>query len=192
MSTTAAVALYGLSMITPPLITQVCTLLIPPISVALAQAQNGGYGGGYGGFNGFGGGNNPYNGASNGGSGSAGSGSTGSGNTGSGSTGFGGDPYSSNGSNFLGLSFAKAETLRTTHGILAALAFVIFFPGGAITIRLIPSKYVLWLHAACQILAYLLFVAAFGIGIYLVSTIQIDFVKLVSYVDRHYLLPTYD
>jgi hypothetical protein len=58
------------------------------------------------------------------------------------------------------------------HGVLASLAFVIFFPFGAISIRLFSFPGLLWFHAVVQVVAYLLFIAAFGIGIYLATQIH--------------------
>jgi hypothetical protein len=58
------------------------------------------------------------------------------------------------------------------HGVLASLAFVIFFPFGAIGIRLFSFPGLVWFHAVVQVIAYLLFIAAFGIGIYLATQIH--------------------
>ncbi|KAL1797220.1 hypothetical protein ACET3X_003826 [Alternaria dauci] len=53
------------------------------------------------------------------------------------------------------------------HGVLASLAFVIFFPAGSIAIRLASFPGVLWFHALFQIFAYMTYTAAFGLGIWL-------------------------
>ncbi|KAK3678334.1 hypothetical protein LTR78_001631 [Recurvomyces mirabilis] len=53
------------------------------------------------------------------------------------------------------------------HASLAGIAFVALFPGGAILIRLANLKSVIWIHAAMQALAYIVFVAAAALGIYL-------------------------
>ena len=58
------------------------------------------------------------------------------------------------------------------HGVLACLAFVIFFPFGAISIRLFSFPGLLWFHAIVQALAYLIYIAAFGLGIYLATQIR--------------------
>jgi signal transduction histidine kinase len=55
------------------------------------------------------------------------------------------------------------------HGVLASLAFVILFPAGAIAIRLASFPGVVWLHAVFQVFAYLVYVAAFGLGVYIAS-----------------------
>jgi hypothetical protein len=53
------------------------------------------------------------------------------------------------------------------HGIIAALAFVVFFPGGAICIRLIPKKAAFWIHVTFEMIAFALYIAAFGMGVFL-------------------------
>jgi len=55
------------------------------------------------------------------------------------------------------------------HGTLAALAFVIFFPAGAISIRLCSFPGIIWLHAAFQVFAYAVYLAAFGLGVYVAN-----------------------
>ena len=62
-----------------------------------------------------------------------------------------------------------SDMLVTAHGAIGALAFLVFFPSGAIFIR-VPflSKFGgIWVHAAIQIFAYCLFIAAAGLGIYI-------------------------
>ncbi|KAF2728635.1 CBD9-like protein [Polyplosphaeria fusca] len=61
------------------------------------------------------------------------------------------------------------RTMLIAHGTLAALAFVIFFPMGAIAIRLASFPGVVWLHAAFQVFAYLVYIAAFGLGVYIAN-----------------------
>jgi hypothetical protein len=59
------------------------------------------------------------------------------------------------------------------HGVLASLAFVILFPAGAIVIRLASFPGVVWLHAAFQTFAYLIYIAAFGLGVYLATEMNL-------------------
>lgn len=61
------------------------------------------------------------------------------------------------------------RTMLIAHGVLAALAFVILFPSGAIAIRLASFTGVVWLHAAFQVFAFLVYIAAFGLGVYLAT-----------------------
>ncbi|CAD0014361.1 unnamed protein product [Aureobasidium pullulans] len=104
-----------------------------------------------------------------GGSSSSGSSGYGSGSSGSSSSGFGG---SAGFSIPFGGDFEKAQRAQIAHGVLASLAFVIFFPFGAISIRLFSFRGLLWFHAIVQVLAYLIYIAAFGIGIYLATQIR--------------------
>jgi len=67
----------------------------------------------------------------------------------------------------------KATSYRTVHGILAAVAFAILFPIGAMTMRLVPGRAALWLHALTQLVAYVSFTAAVGLGIWLVREVRI-------------------
>jgi len=61
----------------------------------------------------------------------------------------------------------KYERIRLAHGAAAGTAFVGLFPIGAILIRLAGFKGVVWVHAAIQTLAYVLFIAAFGLGLWM-------------------------
>jgi hypothetical protein len=71
------------------------------------------------------------------------------------------------------------KTMLIAHGVLASLAFVILFPAGAIAIRLASFPGVVWLHAAFQVFAYLIYVAAFGIGVYMAN--EMNLVSLPRY-----------
>ncbi|KAF2107466.1 hypothetical protein BDV96DRAFT_653807 [Lophiotrema nucula] len=68
-----------------------------------------------------------------------------------------------------GGNFTSQKKMLIAHGVLAALAFVIFFPMGAIAIRLASFPGVVWFHAAFQAFAYLVYIAAFGLGVYLAN-----------------------
>ncbi|KAK0616743.1 hypothetical protein B0T14DRAFT_538527 [Immersiella caudata] len=52
---------------------------------------------------------------------------------------------------------------------------VILFPLGSIFMRVIPGRFAIWIHAAAQMIAYLVYIAAVGLGIYLVRMVQIPF-----------------
>ena len=88
----------------------------------------------------------------------------------------GSNPYSPNTGgnfNFDPFSFFSSGTkILTAHAVLASLAFVVFFPTGGILIRLC-SFHGLWLlHGLFQIFAYLLYIAAFGLGIYMATNLR--------------------
>lgn len=65
------------------------------------------------------------------------------------------------------------DTLTTAHGTLASLAFVALFPAGAILIRVANFAGLVWLHAAIQTVGFLLFIAAFGLGIYIATQLSL-------------------
>jgi hypothetical protein len=60
------------------------------------------------------------------------------------------------------------------HGVLAALAFVIFFPVGAILIRLGSFRGVWLAHGIFQFFAYIVYIVAFGLGVYMVNKIPVN------------------
>ncbi|RYP13045.1 hypothetical protein DL767_010918 [Monosporascus sp. MG133] len=62
---------------------------------------------------------------------------------------------------------------REVHGILAAIAFVGLFPLGSIFVRVIPGRFAWIVHAITQTVAYIVFIGAAVLGLYLVNTIQI-------------------
>jgi hypothetical protein len=70
-------------------------------------------------------------------------------------------------------SGGNQRTMLIAHGVLASLAFVILFPSGAIAIRLASFPGIVWLHAAFQVFAYLVYIAAFGLGVYLATQLNL-------------------
>lgn len=58
------------------------------------------------------------------------------------------------------------SNILLVHGIFASLAFLVFFPVGAIIIRLGRFNNVLQVHIATQVFSWLLFITAFGLGLY--------------------------
>lgn len=69
--------------------------------------------------------------------------------------------------------FKDPDTFLKAHGILACMAFVILFPFGAIMVRLLSFPGLAWLHAAFQIFAYCVYIAAFGIGVYIRNNVEL-------------------
>ncbi|KAF2969272.1 hypothetical protein GQX73_g4303 [Xylaria multiplex] len=59
------------------------------------------------------------------------------------------------------------------HGALAAIAFGFLFPLGAILMRVVPGRGSLFSHGFIQVLAYALYIAAAGLGLYLVNIMRI-------------------
>lgn len=67
------------------------------------------------------------------------------------------------------------KAVRAAHGALATFTWLILFPLGALVIRfsgLQPTTYVVWLHAKLQMAAYVLFIAAAGMGIWMAKHIR--------------------
>lgn len=58
------------------------------------------------------------------------------------------------------------RNILLVHGIFASLAFLVFFPVGAIILRLGKFNNVLKTHIAIQIFSWLVFITAFGLGLY--------------------------
>lgn len=70
-----------------------------------------------------------------------------------------------------GASQTRMRNLLIAHGVLASLVFVILLPLGGMLIRLTSFSGTVKLHVAIQLLAWTLFLAAFGIGIHLARTL---------------------
>jgi len=91
------------------------------------------------------------------------------------------DPSSTN-VGFTPILSGAQSTMKkrlAAHGILAALAFVILFPAGAIAVRLASFRLVVWFHAGFQMFAYLIYIAAFGLGVTMANDLGV--VSLLPY-----------
>jgi len=64
----------------------------------------------------------------------------------------------------------RTQRMLVAHGVMASLAFVILFPAGAISIRVLSFPGLIWFHAGLQAMSYLIYIAAFGIGVYMATT----------------------
>ncbi|CAK4030570.1 wall-associated receptor kinase [Lecanosticta acicola] len=85
-----------------------------------------------------------------------------------------GNPYSSgnnNGGFGSGFNsyFSGTSKIITAHAVLATLAFAFLFPVGGIMIRLASFRGLWLVHGLFQIFAYLVYIAAFGIGVWMIS-----------------------
>jgi len=70
---------------------------------------------------------------------------------------------------------ANYNMVRMAHAILAPLAFVLFFPFGAIAIRIFKFRNLVYFHAGWMVLTYILVLASMGMGIWMGrETDQID------------------
>ncbi|PIB01261.1 hypothetical protein CB0940_00125 [Cercospora beticola] len=84
-----------------------------------------------------------------------------------------GSSYSSNGFQGFGNSGFFSDSYSTkviAHAVLATVAFGFLFPAGGILIRLASFRGLWVIHAVWQLLAYVLYIAAFGLGVWLVRT----------------------
>jgi hypothetical protein len=68
---------------------------------------------------------------------------------------------------------SQREKAVIAHGVLASLAFVLSLPFGSILIRVVSFPGVWLVHGLFQIFAAIIYVAAFGIGIWLASNAPI-------------------
>ncbi|KAL1891047.1 hypothetical protein Sste5346_007870 [Sporothrix stenoceras] len=100
------------------------------------------------------------------------------GGSGNGGNSNGGIAGGRNGNGFpglFGISLQDAIHYRTIHGILASLSIVVLFPVGSILMRVVPGRFAIWAHGIFQMMAFLLYVAAAALGIYLVKMVRIPF-----------------
>ena len=61
----------------------------------------------------------------------------------------------------------RQRRILIAHGVLASLVFVMLLPIGAISVRVLSSPWLVKFHAAWQIFAMLVYVAGFGLGVYI-------------------------
>ncbi|KAI0538110.1 hypothetical protein GGR58DRAFT_319468 [Xylaria digitata] len=167
----------------------------PPTGVGIGGWENGSGGGNPSNNNG----NTDSNGDGDGDSDGSGSGgSTGSGSsTSNGNGNINGNNGNNDGSNFgggtatggnggfspsfgSGLGFPTGDfdissimNFPVAHGALAAIAFGFLFPLGSILMRVVPGRGSLFAHGFIQALAYALYIAAAGLGLYLVNIMRI-------------------
>ncbi|KAH7393602.1 hypothetical protein BKA64DRAFT_92005 [Cadophora sp. MPI-SDFR-AT-0126] len=87
-------------------------------------------------------------------------------------------PGTSSGSTGSSSSSGPTQTydnVRMAHAILAPIAFVIFYPLGAIGIRLLSFKSLVYMHAGWMMFTYLIVLASMGMGVWIaVVSKQLD------------------
>lgn len=79
----------------------------------------------------------------------------------------------------------KRDHAVIAHGTTMGLAFALFFPIGAIIIRLFNFRGLVWVHVATQVFAYTIAVVGLGLGIYIAVTPSQY--QLVSLTTRSFL-----
>ena len=62
------------------------------------------------------------------------------------------------------------QRIILVHAVLACVAFVALFPIGGILIRVATFTGCIWVHVALQSFAHVIYLAAFGLGIYLANS----------------------
>ena len=65
----------------------------------------------------------------------------------------------------------RTRNIIIAHGVLMSLAFVIFYPLGAVLIRVLGGKGAIQIHAGTQAFAYILALAGFGMGVWIAKNI---------------------
>ena len=61
------------------------------------------------------------------------------------------------------------RTILLVHAVLACLAFGFIFPLGGIMIRVLSFPGLLWVHGVLQIVGYITFIVAAGLGIWMAT-----------------------
>jgi hypothetical protein len=85
---------------------------------------------------------------------------------------------SSNGNNQNSASeYSQFQMKQIAHGVIAALCFAVLFPIGGIVLRVFSFPGVVWFHAGFQIITWILFIVAFGLGVSMAQTSP-DYVSL--------------
>src|ERR1700761_527477 len=82
---------------------------------------------------------------------------------------------------FATIPWNEAAQARIAHAVLASLAFVIFFPMGAISVAILPGKLALIVHVLFQLFGYILFIVATGLGIWIAVTVKFSDFNFVSW-----------
>ena len=66
---------------------------------------------------------------------------------------------------------ANYQRVMLAHGVVACLCWMFFFPMGAILLRALKGPAAIKAHIIAQTIAYILFTAAVGMGIWMAKTI---------------------
>jgi len=88
-------------------------------------------------------------------------------NTGSNNNNNNNDTGSTNNSSNTSGSKSRSAMILTAHGIVMGVAFAVLYPLGAISIRLLSFRSLVWLHAGWMAFTYLIVLVGMGLGIYI-------------------------
>lgn len=69
-------------------------------------------------------------------------------------------------------NFSSVQRRRMIHGILGAFAFAVLFPVGAIALKILPGRAAFWFHVLLQMAAWVVYIAAAGLGFWLVKDLR--------------------
>ncbi|KAF2024326.1 hypothetical protein EK21DRAFT_104741 [Setomelanomma holmii] len=83
-------------------------------------------------------------------------------------------PYGGYGASASQTFINSRQKILIAHGVLAALAFVLFFPVGSILIRLGSFRGVWLVHGIFQLFAYIVYIVAFGLGVWMVNNLPVN------------------
>jgi hypothetical protein len=64
------------------------------------------------------------------------------------------------------------EAVRMAHAIMAPIAFVLFFPFGAMAIRMLSFRGIVWFHAGWMVFTYIVVLASMGMGVWMAVVSQ--------------------
>jgi len=73
---------------------------------------------------------------------------------------------------FLPIDWSLARHVRLAHGVMAAMAFLAFFPIGGITVAVLPGIIGTAVHAVLQITGLIFYLIAFAMGLWMATTIR--------------------
>jgi hypothetical protein len=70
------------------------------------------------------------------------------------------------------MKYSKLHKKAVAHAVVASLAFLFFFPVGAIFIRLLSFPGLVWLHGIFQLIGQIVFTVAFALGVELAEELH--------------------
>jgi hypothetical protein len=80
------------------------------------------------------------------------------------------------------VKYSKLHKKAIAHAVVASLAFLFFFPVGAILIRLLSFPGLVWFHSIFQLIGQIIFTVAFALGIELAEEFHYVSVSSVALV----------
>jgi hypothetical protein len=81
---------------------------------------------------------------------------------------------------FININWNEARHIRTVHGAMAGIAFVGLFPFGGMAAAVLPDMIGVGVHVALQMLAFLFYLIAFAMGVWIANTVRWPEFDMVS------------